>query len=86
MAVEPIDFHPNSFGFRPKRSCNDAIGLLFSKLAKNDRPRYIVEGDIKGCFDNISHDHIVNTLKSWKVPSFAKIVNGLFESKSISQR
>ena len=74
ITVEPIaeyHFHDNSFGFRPKRSCHDAIGLIFNKLNNKYRPRYIIEGDIKGCFDNISHEHIVNTLKSWKVPSFA---------------
>ena len=74
LAVEPITeyhFHHNSFGFRPKRSSHDAIGLLFSKLANRYRPRYIVEGDIKGCFDNISHEHIIDTLSSWKVPNFA---------------
>ena len=85
LAVEPIaeyHFHNNSFGFRPKRSCHDAIGLLHSKLANKYRPRYIVEGDIKGCFDNISHDHIVNTLKSWKVPNFAtRLLKGFLKAK-----
>ena len=85
ITVEPIaeyHFHHNSFGFRPKRSCHDAIGLLFSKLANKYRPRYIVEGDIKGCFDNISHDHIVDTLKSWKVPSFAtRLLKGFLKAK-----
>ena len=85
IAVEPIaeyHFHHNSFGFRPKRSCHDAIGLLYRKLANNNRPRYIVEGDIKDCFDNISHDHIVDTLKSWKVPNFAtKLLNGFLKAK-----
>ena len=64
-ALEPIVeyySHDNSFGFRPKRSCHDAIELLFSKLSSKNRSRYIVEGDIKGCFDNISHTHITKTL------------------------
>ena len=85
ITVEPIveyHFHHNSFGFRPKRSCLDAIGLLYNKLGNRYRPRYIVEGDIKGCFDNISHDHIVNTLKSWKVPSFAtSLINNFLKAK-----
>ena len=85
IAVEPIaeyHFHHNSFGFRPKRSCHDAIGLLHTKLANRYRPRYIVEGDIKGCFDNISHEHIINTLKSWKVPTFAtSLLNGFLKAK-----
>ena len=90
LAVEPIaeyHFHRNSFGFRPKRSCHDAIQLLFSKLATKYRPRYIVEGDIKGCFDNISHEHIVNTLKSWKVPSFAtRLLKGFLKAKVFHNR
>ena len=85
IAIEPIaeyHFHHNSFGFRPKRSCHDAIGLIFRKLANKHRPRYIVEGDIKGCFDNISHDHIVDTLKSWHVPSFAtRLINNFLKAK-----
>jgi RNA-directed DNA polymerase len=85
IAVEPIaeyHFHHNSFGFRPKRSCHDAIGLLYIKLAGKFKPKYIVEGDIKGCFDNISHDHIVNTLQSWKIPNFAtSLLKGFLKAK-----
>ena len=72
IALEPIveyHSHDNSFGFRPKRSCQDAIDTLHKKLAKKDRPRYIVEGDIKGCFDNISHAHTTKTLIKWDVPT-----------------
>lgn len=74
IALEPIveyHSHDNSFGFRPKRSCHDAIASIFLNLAKADRKRYIVEGDIKGCFDHISHDHISATLRRWKVPEYA---------------
>jgi len=44
----------NSYGFRPHRSCADAIARCFSLLAKPNAPVWILEGDIKGCFDNIS--------------------------------
>ena len=74
IAIEPIvesHFSPSSYGFRPKRNCQDAIEHLFNKLSNNDRPRYIIEGDIKGCFDNIDHNHIINTLTEWKVPKWA---------------
>ena len=73
-AIEPIaeyHFSNNSWGFRPKRSCQDAISQLFQKLSKATSPRYILEGDIKGCFDNIDHNHIINTLLDWKVPKWA---------------
>ena len=60
-------FNHQSFGFRPKRSCQDAMSSLFNKLSRSTSPRWVVEGDIKGCFDNISHTHILATLKKWGV-------------------
>ena len=74
IALEPITeyhFNNNSWGFRPKRSCHDAIEQLFNKLSRKVSHRYILEGDIKGCFDNIDHNHITNTLSNWKVPKWA---------------
>jgi RNA-directed DNA polymerase len=74
IAIEPIaeyHFSNNSWGFRPKRSCQDAVQQLFKKLSRAISYRYIVEGDIKGCFDNIDHRHIINTLSDWKVPKWA---------------
>lgn len=73
-ALEPIveyHFSPNSYGFRPKRSCQDAQGQLFKKLGRTTSPKYVIEGDIKGCFDNINHEHIINTLLEWQVPIWA---------------
>lgn len=72
--LEPIveyHFHPNSYGFRPKRSCQDAMVHLHKKLANANRPKYVVEGDIKGCFDNIKHTHILETLENWQTPNWA---------------
>lgn len=72
-AIEPIcEYHflPCSHGFRPKRSCHDAIADIFGKLARKGSRRWIVEGDIKGCFDNIKHSHILETLTSWKISSW----------------
>ncbi|TET24698.1 MAG: group II intron reverse transcriptase/maturase [Candidatus Bathyarchaeum sp.] len=69
-AIEPItEYHAsdNSYGFRPKRNCQDATEHLFNKLSKKGSKQWVIEGDIRGCFDNISHEHIVNTLKSWDV-------------------
>jgi RNA-directed DNA polymerase len=43
------------YGFRPERSTADARAQCFNVLAKSDRPQWILEGDIQGCFDNISH-------------------------------
>lgn len=59
LALEPISettADRNSYGFRPERSTADAREQCFIALVKKDRPQWILEGDIKGCFDNISHD------------------------------
>ena len=45
----------NSYGFRQQRSCADAIEQCFKTLVK-PHPQWILEGDIKSCFDRISHD------------------------------
>src|SRR5437660_2380060 len=48
----------NSYGFRQQRSCADAIGQCFKTLARPN-PQWILEGDIKSCFDRISHDWLL---------------------------
>ena len=58
MALEPVTetfADPNSYGFRKGRSTADAIEQCFKFLSKSDAPEWILEGDIKGCFDHISH-------------------------------
>lgn len=52
----------NSFGFRPKRSVADAIEQCFKVLGRKDAAQWVLEGDIKGCFDNINHDWLVNNI------------------------
>ena len=58
LALEPISetqADKNSYGFRPKRSCADAIEQCFIVLAKKSSAQWILEGDICACFDKISH-------------------------------
>jgi RNA-directed DNA polymerase len=58
MALEPIAetyADCNSYGFRRGRSTADAIEQCFNALSGADAPEWILEGDIKGCFDHISH-------------------------------
>lgn len=45
----------NSYGFRPERCTADAIGHLFVALSQKGAAQWVLEGDIKGCFDHISH-------------------------------
>jgi RNA-directed DNA polymerase len=75
LALEPVAetlADPNAYGFRPKRSAADAIGQCFIALAKKQSAQWILEGDIKSCFDRISHswlnDHIPmdkSILRKW---------------------
>ena len=52
----------NSYGFRPYRSCADAIQRCFMVLCKETSSQWILEGDIKGCFDNISHQWVLDNI------------------------
>ncbi len=54
LALDPISettADPNSYGFRKDRSTADAIAQCFNTLSKRDRPQWVLEGDIKSCFD-----------------------------------
>jgi len=55
LALEPqweARLEPDSYGFRPGRSCHDAIAALFKQVVF--APKYVLDADIKGCFDNIN--------------------------------
>jgi RNA-directed DNA polymerase len=57
-------FEENSYGFRPGRSCQDAIAQAFIllKAGKGTRNTWILDADISGFFDNISHKYIEETI------------------------
>lgn len=84
QSIEPIcEYHflNCSYGFRPKRSCQDAMSDLFNKLRGTLTKEWIIEGDIKGCFDNINHDHIINTLREWRVSkSITQIIKSMLKA------
>jgi RNA-directed DNA polymerase len=64
-ALEPsweARFESNSYGFRPGRSCHDAIKHVWFRLRRNTRDRWVLDADIKGAFDNISHEYILHAL------------------------
>jgi RNA-directed DNA polymerase len=52
----------NSYGFREGRSCADAIQAAFNALSKPNSATWVLEGDIKGCFDNISHEWMLRNI------------------------
>lgn len=51
---------PNSYGFRINRSTADAMGQVRACTFQRDSSRWILEADIKGCFDHINHDWLEN--------------------------
>jgi RNA-directed DNA polymerase len=62
LALEPIaecTADPNSYGFRPRRSTTDAMVKCQLIFAGTARAHWVLEGDIRACFDNISHDWLV---------------------------
>lgn len=64
-ALEPCweaQFERTSYGFRPGRSCHDAIERIHSLSKANTTKRWVVDADIKGCFDNISHIPLMKTI------------------------
>jgi RNA-directed DNA polymerase len=70
LALEPIAetyADGNSYGFRPERSCADAIEQTFIILGRQTRAQWILEGDIKSCFDEISHEWLMNNVPLDKV-------------------
>lgn len=56
--VETLADH-NSYGFRPKRSTADAIEQCFNALARKNSAQWVLEGDIKSCFDRIDHEWLL---------------------------
>ena len=65
FSLEPIAetyADPNSYGFRIGRSTHDAIEQCFTDLNKGKSPEWILEGDIKGCFDHISHQWLLENI------------------------
>ncbi len=53
-------FHPDSYGYRPKRSARQAVSLARKRCWKHD---WVVDIDIKGFFDNIPHDLMMRAVK-----------------------
>ena len=72
IVLEPIceaRFYPHSYGFRPyraqKHAIRDIINVVNAACKSPDQPVWAVEGDIKGCFDNIDHRLLMQKL--WRI-------------------
>jgi RNA-directed DNA polymerase len=65
-ALEPeweSQFEANSYGFRPGRSSHDAIGAIFNTIRY--KPKFVLDADIKGCFDAINQEELLRKLKTY---------------------
>jgi RNA-directed DNA polymerase len=75
MALEPeweAKFEANSYGFRPGRGCHDAIAELFICLSQANK--WVLDADVKGCFDHISHKALLDKLNTF--PAMRRAIKG----------
>jgi RNA-directed DNA polymerase len=64
-ALEPAweaRFEGSSYGFRPGRSCHDAIEKIYGLARPNKTKKWVLDADIRGAFDNISHAYLLKTI------------------------
>ena len=84
QALEPViesTSDPKSYGFRPDRSTADAMVELFHLLAPEVAPVWVLEGDIKGFFDNINHEWLCRN-----VPMDTKVLRKWLKAGVIDRR
>jgi RNA-directed DNA polymerase len=75
LALEPeweARFEPNSYGFRPGRSSHDAIEAIF--LVIRNKAKYVLDADIRGCFDHIAHQPLLDKLATY--PAMRQTIRG----------
>lgn len=89
LIMEPeweAKFEPNSFGFRPGRSCHDAIVAIHSAI--NTKAKYALDADIAKCFDRINHQALLNKIGTYpklrrQIKSWLK--SGVMDGKKLFQ-
>lgn len=70
----------HSYGFRQYRSTHDAVAALYLKMSTRYRPNWVLEADIKGFFDNITHQWILEN-----IPMDKKVLKGWLKAGYIDQ-
>lgn len=79
LALEPqweAKFEPNSYGFRPGRSCHDAIEAIFG--VTHLQAKYVLDADIAKCFDRIGHDALLAKIDTF--PLVRRLVKGWLQA------
>ncbi|WP_333103601.1 MULTISPECIES: group II intron reverse transcriptase/maturase [unclassified Microcoleus] len=73
LALEPeweAKFEPNSYGFRPGRSCHDAIEAIFDSIRY--KAKYVLDADIAKCFDRIDHKALISKIHTY--PTISRVI------------
>lgn len=86
LALDPVSeslADKVSYGFRPYRGCADAIARCFSLLARKDSPCWILDADIKGCFDNINHQWLMENIPLDKSVLHQWLKSGFIDNKRL---
>lgn len=89
LAIEPeweAKFEPNSYGFRPGRNAHDAIVACRNAMIK--RSKYVLEADIKKCFDRIDHTYLLNKIGmkgKWRKQIKMWLVAGVLDGNEFSE-
>jgi RNA-directed DNA polymerase len=84
LALDPIaetTGDPNSYGFRKNRAVADAIAACYNVLARRFEAHWILEGDLKSCFDTISHDWLLANIPMDKTILRKWLKAGFIEKK-----
>jgi RNA-directed DNA polymerase len=84
LALEPeweAKFERNSYGFRPGRRSHDAIEAIHSSINKS--PKYVLDADIRKCFDQIDHDALLEKLNTF--PMMRKQIHSWMKASIIDQ-
>ena len=84
LALEPeweAKFEPNNYGFRRGRSSHDAIEAIHSSINKS--PKYVLDGDIRKCFDQIKHKVLLEKLNTF--PTMRRQINAWLKAGIITK-
>jgi group II intron reverse transcriptase/maturase len=84
-AIYEQDFLNCSYGFRPGRNCHDALRAVDQMIMKQP-VKYVIEADIKGYFDNVSHDWLLRMLEvRIQDPSFLLLIRRFLKAGYVEE-
>jgi RNA-directed DNA polymerase len=75
-ALEPeweVRFEPKSYGFRPGRSCQDAVAAIFwTVVGPRTKRRWVLDADLASAFDHVGHEHVLSQLGTFPARALVK--------------